>query len=170
MGFNVYSLPHFFPYQYWESPVDTSISATKYITLDSIHYTCFLTWPHMAQGYPGQDKRSMFNSRQSFVDCVSAGAGRHYLCLQWPGEAAAAARRGPLLTADLLNTAEMASIVTIQPPTVFTFKILEEKDFGPNYFDSKKNQFVNKSFIISTNKQLTQLYFTFHLFKLMPKS
>ena len=41
-------------------------------------------------------------------------------------------------TADLLNTAEMASIVTILPPTVLTFKILEEKDFGPNYFDSKK--------------------------------
>ena len=56
-------------------------------------------------------------------------------------------------TADLLNTAEMASIVTILPPTVLTFKILEEKDFGPNYFDSKKNQSVNKSFIISTNKQ-----------------
>ena len=36
-------------------------------------------------------------------------------------------RRGPLLTADLLNTAEMASIVTILPPTVLTLKLLEVK-------------------------------------------
>ena len=58
-GLQCVFLATFFPWQYWESPVDTSISATKYITLDSIHYTCFLTWPHMAQGYcqdPGQDK------------------------------------------------------------------------------------------------------------------
>ena len=153
--------------------MDTSISTAEYITLDSIHNTLYLFPDMTTHGSrlprPGQDGlRSMFNSRQSFVDCVSAGAGRHYLCLQWPGEATAAARRGPL-PADLLNTAEMASIVTILPPTVLTFKILEEKDLGPNYFDSKKNQSVNKSFIISTNKQ-PQLYFTFHLLKLMPKS
>ena len=124
-------------------------SGYKYISNKVYHsrlYTLYL-FPDMTthgsrllpRPRPGQDgMRSMFNSRQSFVDCVSAGAERYYLCLQWPGEAAAAARRGPLLTADLLNTAEMASIVTILPPIVLTFKILEEKDFGPNYFDSKK--------------------------------
>ena len=73
----------------------------KYISNKVYHsrlYTLYLFLDMTTHGSrlprPGQDRmRSMFNSRQSFVDCVSAGAGRHYLCLQWLGEAAAAARR-----------------------------------------------------------------------------
>ena len=122
-------------YKYISNKVYHSRLYTLYLFLDmTTHGSRLLPRPR-----PGQDgMRSMFNSRQSFVDCVSAGAGRHYLCLQWPGEAAAAARRDHwLLTADLLNTAEMASIVTILPPTVLTFKILQLKlkinqmHFGP---------------------------------------
>ena len=77
-------------YKYISNKVYHSRLYTLYLFLDmTTHGSRLLPRPR-----PGQDGlRSMFNSRQSFVDCVSAGAGRHYLCLQSPGEAAAAARR-----------------------------------------------------------------------------
>ena len=110
---------------------------------------------------PGQDGlRSMFNSRQSFVDCVSAGAGRHYLCLQWPGEAAAAARRDHcLLTSWILPRWLPLSQYCHQH---FSHsKSLRRKILVPIILTVKKNQSVNKSFIISTNNHNFTLHSTY---------
>ena len=153
MGFNVYSLPHFFPYQYWESPVDTSISATKYITLDSIHYTCFLTWPHMAQGYcqdPGQDKMDwglclipdrvlLIVSLQELGGIISVYSDQEKL-LRPPG--------GDhwLLTSWILPRWLPLSQDSHQQ---FSHsKSLRRKILVPIILTVKKNQSVNKSFII----------------------